>query len=105
MMATVATFRIVFFATFLVTFLGKFVLAKVSTASHTRPSLITDAIANNKTVFYLGIGSNLRKELVVKRGASGIVLSSFVAARVENHRLAFNMRGRKLLTRGGILNR
>ena len=57
-----------------------------------RPLLITQALAANSSVYYLGVGSNLLKEKVASRGA-GIAFTSFEAARVENHRLAFNMRG------------
>ena len=57
-----------------------------------RPLLITQALVENSSVYYLGVGSNLLKEKVSKRGA-GIIFTSFEAARVENHRLAFNMKG------------
>lgn len=67
--------------------------ASINVATYVRPILITQALADNKTVYYLGVGSNLLKEKVITRGASGISVKSFEPARVENHRLAFNMRG------------
>ena len=67
------------------------------TTGYVRPALITKAIENNQNVYYLGVGSNLLKEKVVNRGVNGSTISvcSFRPARVENHRLAFNMRGKE----------
>mmetsp|Transcript_14705 Transcript_14705/g.14137 ORF Transcript_14705/g.14137 Transcript_14705/m.14137 type:complete len:346 (-) Transcript_14705:11-1048(-) len=64
-------------------------------SSYVRPPLITQALESNSNVYYLGVGSNLLKEKVVNRGANGSTISfiSFGAARVDDHRLAFNMRG------------
>jgi hypothetical protein len=63
--------------------------------TYIRPEHIIQALKTNSNVFYLGVGSNLLKEKVINRGANGsnISLISFRAARVDNHRLAFNMRG------------
>jgi hypothetical protein len=70
---------------------------KAPTTSYVRPALITKALETNRNVYYLGVGSNLLKEKVVNRGVNGSTISvcSFRPARVENHRLAFNMRGKK----------
>ena len=63
--------------------------------SYIRPALITTALETNQNVYYLGVGSNLLKEKVLNRGINGSTISvkSFGPASVENHRLAFNMRG------------
>ena len=63
--------------------------------SYVRPALITTALETNQNVYYLGVGSNLLKEKVLNRGINGSTISvnSFGPASVENHRLAFNMRG------------
>lgn len=73
---------------------------KAPTTTYVRPALITKALETNKNVYYLGVGSNLLKEKVVNRGVNGSTISicSFRPARVENHRLAFNMRGKKCIT-------
>ena len=59
---------------------------------HIRPLLITEALATDVSVYYVGVGSNMLKEKVASRG-TGITFTSFEPARVANHRLAFNMRG------------
>ena len=59
---------------------------------HIRPLLITEALATDASVYYVGVGSNMLKEKVASRGA-GITFTSFEPAQVANHRLAFNMRG------------
>ena len=59
---------------------------------HLRPLLITEALAADSSVYYIGVGSNMLKEKVATRGA-GITFTSFEPARVVDHRLAFNMRG------------
>jgi hypothetical protein len=63
--------------------------------AYIRPELIIQALKSNSNVYYLGVGSNLLKEKVMNRGVNGsnINLISFGAARVDDHRLAFNMRG------------
>jgi hypothetical protein len=72
---------------------------KAPITSYVRPALITKALETNRNVYYLGVGSNLLKEKVVNRGVNGSTISvcSFRPARVENHRLAFNMRGKKCI--------
>lgn len=73
----------------------------VADSTYKRPSHITKALESNTNVYYLGVGSNLLKEKVINRGLNGSIISvnSFEAARVENHRLAFNMRGMSNNTR------
>lgn len=73
----------------------------IEKGGYVRPALITEALESDSTVYYLGVGSNMLKEKVINRGTSTINLISFEAARVDNYRLAFNMKGnsdcRKLL--------
>lgn len=67
--------------------------------SYVRPAHITTALETNQNVYYLGVGSNLLKEKVLNRGINGSTISvnSFGPASVDNHRLAFNMRGMQLV--------
>jgi hypothetical protein len=46
-------------------------------------------------VYYFGVGSNLLKSKITNRGPNGskIIIDSFVAGYVKDHRLAFNARG------------
>ena len=68
--------------------------------SYVRPAHITTALETNQNVYYLGVGSNLLKEKVLNRGVNGSTISvnSFGPASVDNHRLAFNMRGMRLVS-------
>lgn len=68
--------------------------------SYVRPAHITTALETNQNVYYLGVGSNLLKEKVLNRGINGSTISvkSFGPASVDNHRLAFNMRGMRLVS-------
>jgi len=60
-----------------------------------RPSLVRDALENNRTLYYFGIGSNMLRSKLENRGVNGtkIEVLSMEAALVRNYRLAFNMRG------------
>lgn len=60
-----------------------------------RPSQIQIALDGNERIFYFGVGSNMLKSKVINRGLNGssIKIESFGPAVVDNHRLAFNMRG------------
>jgi hypothetical protein len=57
--------------------------------------LITQALSINGKIFYLGVGSNMLKDKVINRGLNNSKISvlSFGPAKVDNYRLAFNMRG------------
>ena len=65
---------------------------KMAAVKQTRPEVILKALAEETSVYYMGVGSNILKEKVVNRG-KGIAVESFQAARVLNYRLAFNKRG------------
>lgn len=62
---------------------------------YVRPEHIVKSIEEDKAIFYLGVGSNLSQDKVVNRGVNGtkIAIKSFVPCRIENHRLAFNVKG------------
>jgi hypothetical protein len=60
-----------------------------------RPALVTESLAQQKQLYYFGLGSNMLRSKLENRGAnqSKIELIEMEPAVVPNHRLAFNMRG------------
>lgn len=60
-----------------------------------RPHLVRSALEKQSDLYYFGLGSNMLRSKVENRGINGskIDIISMEASYVENHRLAFNMRG------------
>ena len=60
-----------------------------------RPRLVQDALDNNKSVYYFGLGSNMSREKLEGRSPDGqlIKIQRMEPAVVPNHRLAFNLKG------------
>jgi len=59
-----------------------------------RPKLVLDAIANNKPLYYFGVGSNLSRKKLEERSICGKKINplSFEPCVIPHHRLAFNLR-------------
>ncbi|KAG7373849.1 hypothetical protein IV203_012944 [Nitzschia inconspicua] len=70
-------------------------LTTVQSNAVERPKLVTDSLANNKDIYYFGLGSNMLRSKLEGRAVCGtkIHIKSMEPAYVKNHRLAFNMRG------------
>lgn len=68
---------------------------KTNVTGYQRPLLIHNAIQNNGTIYYFGIGSNMLKSKLINRGLNGtkINLLSIQPGYVQNYRLAFNLPG------------
>lgn len=60
-----------------------------------RPTLVQDALRNNKPLYYFGLGSNMSRKKLENRGLNNtkIKIQSMKAGVVKNYRLAFNLRG------------
>lgn len=60
-----------------------------------RPALVQQALANNKPIYYFGLGSNMSRKKLENRGANGtkIEILKMEPAVVPNYRLAFSLRG------------
>lgn len=71
------------------------VSSSTSTTSAKRPALVQRALFDDGDIYYFGLGSNMLRSKLENRAIDGsqIKLKSFEPAFVENHRLAFNMRG------------
>ena len=59
-----------------------------------RPQLVLDAMANNRPIYYFGVGSNLSRKKLENRSMCGkkIQILSMEPCVIPDHRLAFNMR-------------
>ena len=59
-----------------------------------RPQLVLDAMANNKPIYYFGVGSNLSRKKLENRSMCGkkIHILSMEPCVIPDHRLAFNMK-------------
>lgn len=66
-----------------------------SVATLGRPKIVTDALSQEKPIYYFGLGSNMLRSKVENRGLNGskIELLEMKAAVVPDYRLAFNMKG------------
>mmetsp|Transcript_37348 Transcript_37348/g.67165 ORF Transcript_37348/g.67165 Transcript_37348/m.67165 type:complete len:313 (-) Transcript_37348:127-1065(-) len=60
-----------------------------------RPSLVKDALQNNRPIYYFGFGSNMSRKKLENRGLNNtkIEIQSMGPAFVKDYRLSFNMIG------------
>ena len=72
-----------------------FLIVGCSTTTNSRPHMLTGAKDGNSKLYYFAVGSNMLKSKLINRGINNTLIDviSIKPAVVNDHRLAFNMKG------------